>query len=545
MLIVHLFVIASAIIMLTPVSRTRFYDLSSRADQTCFIKHQDAILGGLLVALYSCSRLVHDFPDIQHHVSARTTIHRLIHIAIISKRNREYKVWKDQGIPGPNPWLHVADMLTGSFLTLDLRRVKEFGKIFGIHTGSIASLVVADPVLLKHMLIQNHNSFRDRRRVSVSHPMYENFLIRLSGDEWRRKRSVMTPAFTSAKIKAMTPLIKQSIDSMAEFIDDRIGKEFDCKHLFGCLTLDIIAKTAFAIDINAFTDENNPFLKHARKVFEIPVWRAVTLVLMPKFLRKLFKLNYMDSSSIDYLSSLAYYLMSIRKNKTQDETNEYADFMQLMMHAESLTDEETAAAILIILLGAYETSAALLMHAVHSLACNTDVQERLKCEVDAAPSLDFETLEKEMPYLNAVVNETLRMYPPATRVDRCVSDKNGFDFESPIGKIRMPHGSSVMIPIYAMHHMDEYFPDPEKFDPERFMPENRDKLQPNTFLPFAIGPRDCLGKRFAQLEAKQTLAVLVQKYRFVKSANTDIPLDFSPTIVMLNPARVVVRIEKR
>ena len=65
----------------------------------------------------------------------------------------------------------------------------------------------------------------------------------------------------------------------------------------------------------------------------------------------------------------------------------------------------------------------------------------------------------------------------------------------------MSHGSSVMIPIYAMHHMDEYFPDPEKFDPERFMPENREKLVPHTFLPFSQDPRDCLGKRFAQLQS--------------------------------------------
>ena len=86
--------------------------------------------------------------------------------------------------------------------------------------------------------------------------------------------------------------------------------------------------------------------------------------------------------------------------------------------------------------------------------------------------------------------------------------------------IKIPKGMIVNFDIHSVHHLEEYYPEPFKWDPERFMPENRDKLVPYTYMPFGIGPRNCVGMRFALMEAKTAAAILVYKYRFFKTPNT-------------------------
>ncbi len=87
-------------------------------------------------------------------------------------------------------------------------------------------------------------------------------------------------------------------------------------------------------------------------------------------------------------------------------------------------------------------------------------------------------------------------------------------------------GQTVEIPVYAIHHSEEYFPNADKFIPERFLPENRHKIIPYSYLPFGAGPRNCIGMRFALTEAKLGLASIIQKYRFSRSPRTEVPLSF-------------------
>ena len=99
--------------------------------------------------------------------------------------------------------------------------------------------------------------------------------------------------------------------------------------------------------------------------------------------------------------------------------------------------------------------------------------------------------------------------------------------------------------VYVIHHNEEYYPSPEKFKPERFLPENRDQIKPFTYLPFGSGPRNCVGMRFALLEAKLALAKIITKYKFVKSKSTQVPLTFLPNRAILTPKSIIVGVERR
>lgn len=136
----------------------------------------------------------------------------------------------------------------------------------------------------------------------------------------------------------------------------------------------------------------------------------------------------------------------------------------------------------------YETTASTLSFVLFELVNNPKVQQRLYEEITEAmkedPSLSGQTLSK-LPYLDAVLSEGLRKYPPALILAREAAE----DYFIPELKLTLKKGQSILIPVYAIHHCSDYFPDPETYDPERFMPENRDKIVPYSYLSFGAGPR--------------------------------------------------------
>ena len=120
-----------------------------------------------------------------------------------------------------------------------------------------------------------------------------------------------------------------------------------------------------------------------------------------------------------------------------------------------------------------------------------------------------------------------------------------FDFKSGDTGITIPKGMLVNFDIASIHHSPDYYPEPMKFNPERFLPENRDKLVPYTYMPFGMGPRNCVGMRFALMEAKTAAANLINKFKFSRTANTRVPLKAAKKDFILNTGDIFVGIEPR
>ena len=120
----------------------------------------------------------------------------------------------------------------------------------------------------------------------------------------------------------------------------------------------------------------------------------------------------------------------------------------------------------------------------------------------------------KLPYLEAVIKETLRKYPPVIRLERMVTVD-----EYKLAGVMLKRDDLINIPTYAVHHNPEYYYEPEQFNPERFMPENKHLLVPYTYIPFGQGPRNCIGMRFAYQEIKLLLAKIIPKFEFTPTAN--------------------------
>ena len=128
----------------------------------------------------------------------------------------------------------------------------------------------------------------------------------------------------------------------------------------------------------------------------------------------------------------------------------------------------------------------------------------------------------EIPYLEATIKETLRLYPPIAVLFRRVTKSDGYT----LAGVHLPKDTLVEVSSYSVHHNPEYYPDPDRFNPDRFMPENRHRLVPYTYLPFGAGPRNCVGMRFAQNELRIGLANFVLNYKVSAEPNLKVRNDF-------------------
>ena len=476
---------------------------------------------------------------------------------------RHHKYWADRGVPGPKPNAIFGNTLQSMFKSTLVHNdwAREYGKFCGLLFGPIHFLIVSDREALKDILIRNFPRFADRPPFAT-HPLETGNILNQNGIQWKHDRSIISPSFSSGKMKAMFGLMKEAYEYLEKEFEKIASKDVDVdtKSLFSKLTTMVIARCAFGTHVNAFEDgHGNQLIKHMEGLFKVTTLRRlqqIVLFMMPEFIKKWAKISFVPTSSLNYLSSYCGEIIKQRRSNPK-ASNEYPDLLQLLIdsnnnnashetdgrQSEGLSDVKIMANAIIFFIAGYETTSTLLFWCSYSFMRNPDIQERLYEEIkearESSGDLDYETLFS-LKYLDAFINETLRMYPPIPLFARmCVEDH-----KLPNGLV-VDKGTGLLFPVYTIHHNAEYYPEPEKFDPERFMPENKNQIEPCTFLPFVQGPRNCIGMRFALLEAKMTLANLLLKYKFVESPNTPKELVIDTKVATLSAKNMTMRIVKR
>ncbi|XP_024943135.1 probable cytochrome P450 6a14 isoform X2 [Cephus cinctus] len=221
--------------------------------------------------------------------------------------------------------------------------------------------------------------------------------------------------------------------------------------------------------------------------------------------------------TIDVIGSCAF---GIQINALANEDSEF----RIM----AILDENSIAAQAFVFFAAgYETSSTSISFCLHELALNPQIQEKLREDILQGiekhdGKLNYDSIQ-EMKYLDMVVQETLRKYPPAPLMSR----RCEYPYQVPGTKIELPAGMRVVIPTYGLHHDPDHYPNPEQFIPERFTDENKRTRHPYTYLPFGEGPRNCIGMRFALLQTKVGIISFVKNHRVEVCEKTTVPIKFS------------------
>ena len=316
---------------------------------------------------------------------------------------------------------------------------------------------------------------------------------------------------------------------------------------FSKLTLEVILSTAFGLEAEVQNGKDNELLTEGKKFFSTPqIIRQISrLPFGPALLRFLSMLR---RQRPEYFQEVATEILKARR---QQGFSGRKDLLDLMMHATDetttegvsrLSDEEVVAQSVVFLLAGYETSSNTLAFTLYYLVVNPEMQEKLRTQIREALETNAKKgclydIVKNIDYLDCVIKESQRLCPPAIHVNReCHED---FDLSG----IHIPAGTEVVIPIYALHHDPDAWEDPEKFDPERFRGARKDTHHPFQFLPFGGGPRNCIGMRFALLEIKIALVKILSKYKFVRSAKTQVPLMLHAGGALSAKGGVLVRVE--
>ncbi|KAG1676700.1 Cytochrome P450 3A5 [Nymphon striatum] len=497
----------------------------------------------------------------------------IIGILIYIHTRYKFSYWRKQGVPTPRPW-----PLLGNFTfflqpklkiyEIDAKLCKQYGKRFGLYEPSANMLMISDPEDIKAVMVKDFDKFIDRRAFGDDGGPFSKNLTNLTGEKWNAVRNVITPSFSAAKMKHMIDCVVTCSKELTECLVEtsKSTKEFNAKRLFGCYTMDVIAGTAFRTNINSIKNPDHEFVKMARKVFDQGFsWKLVLMLNFPKLAAKL-GVTFIDDGVANYFANLVRKIINLRKYEEKSP-----DFLSLLKESmeegafddskpkkpkkpkietsnedwkkeskKFMTEDLVIAQCVLFFLAGYDTTASTLSMVAYNIAIHPECQDKLIKEIDIATekhgTLTYDAIG-EMPYLKAVLKETLRLYGPATRLERkCTQNYQ-------LGNIFLEKGTLVAIPTYSLHHDAEYWPEPEKFDPERFMGDPND-INPYTYLPFGIGRRNCVAMRFAEMEVKVAIASMLSKVRLFKSPKTSVPPKFSNGGGM-QPIDMVIGVETR
>jgi cytochrome P450 len=247
--------------------------------------------------------------------------------------------WKRQGIPSPKCnfiFGHSLAFFTG-IMKHDMENMKNYGPTYGTYLFSKKEIVSADLDLLRRVLVKDFGHFEDRMGSVASNSklaeddMIRNVLSIMQGDDWKRVRNLITPAFTTGKIKRLVPIFEQSVEQLCVIVDRHIDADtqIPIKETFGRVNLDMIARAAFAIDINTFEEgKESPFIIHAKKMFQMPA-SALPLAFFPFLVAKMkeiFGIDLITSDSKRFFRNALEQLYAQRRNDPEASEKTYSNF---------------------------------------------------------------------------------------------------------------------------------------------------------------------------------------------------------------------------
>ncbi|XP_073813623.1 cytochrome P450 6a8-like isoform X2 [Musca autumnalis] len=408
----------------------------------------------------------------------------------------------------------------------------------GIYTLLTPTLLIADLDIIKLILITEFEAFPDRGFFVnfKSDPLSRN-IARAYGELWRKLRTKITPTFTAARMRQMFENVeligRQFIRVMEEEMLEQ-NHVVEVRDLCARFITDIVGNVAFGLDCNSLKNPKTEFRVMGDKTF---AQVNPFLDMMASHFPKLFTwLDYKVSSP----EVIAFYTKIVKDTVEYREKNNVKrnDFLDLMIelknrpHQEGeyqLKMDDLIAQSFVFFSAGFETSSSTTAFALYEMAQNHQIQEKARLDIEEALAkfegeFTYDCLN-EMTYLRQVVLETLRKHPPLPSSKRIC--RRRYTFPDKVGLTVEPH-VQVIIPVYAIHHDPEYYPQPEVFRPERFAPEERNKRHPMSYLPFGAGPRICIAERFGMMETMVGLALLLRNFKFSTCEQTPKQLQFDP-----------------
>ncbi|XP_053671192.1 cytochrome P450 4d2-like [Anopheles nili] len=465
----------------------------------------------------------------------------------------DWKLKAYQNLPGPKRWPFIGNVV--SFLGAGPVEIfnqliafgATYGKVYKLDFFYDYTIVYASPEAAEAILTSPAFAAKSQDYDKVSEWIGNGLLVS-RGQQWFTHRKVITPGFHFKILENFVPVFNRKAELFCEKLEASIERSDGVINIFPelkLLTLGVICETAMGVSMDGegHGSQQAYYTQLVEELSSILYWRMFNVFVN---IDALFRLT-STSRRFDELvtKSWNFTLDMIDRRRKINQLNEATrsdeqpndedpslgkrkralldTLLEARIDGKPLTDEEIREEVDTFTFAGHDTTASAMTFILYNVAKHSDVQERLYEEIVNEMGTDFSELSlhilNNLPYMELVIKESLRLFPPVPVIARIATEDTQLLSE------RLTQGTSVAIDIFTMHHSADYFPEPERFDPSRFE-STRDSqtFNPYTYIPFSAGSRNCIGQKFAQYELKSTLVKILQRFQIHLTDESYVPI---------------------
>ncbi|XP_005746996.1 cytochrome P450 4V8 [Pundamilia nyererei] len=389
------------------------------------------------------------------------------------------------------------------------------------------------------------------------HPWLGTGLLTSTGTKWRQRRKMLTPTFHFSILEDFLEVMNEQAEILVEKLENHAGKgPFNCFSLITLCALDIICETAMGKKIYAQSNSDSEYVRSVYRMSDIVSRRQRSPWLWPDFIYTYFSEGRDHDKTLKVLHSFTYKVIHERaENMSCNESDSENDqgkrkrraFLDMLLSTtyedgSKMSHEDIQEEVDTFMFRGHDTTAAAMNWALHLLGSHPEVHKKVQQELQevfgtSSRPTSTEDLKK-LKYLECVIKEALRLFPSVPFFARSLGEDcyiNGF---------KVPKGANAIIITYSLHRDPRYFPEPEEFRPERFLPENSVGRPAYAYVPFSAGLRNCIGQRFALMEEKVVLAAILRNFTVEACQKRE---DLRPVgELILRPEKgIVIKLEKK
>ncbi|XP_065091259.1 cytochrome P450 4C1-like [Ochlerotatus camptorhynchus] len=469
--------------------------------------------------------------------------------------------------PGPKPVFAIGNVLKfpkdiGGIFRRMLRFHYEYGP--DIVTWGIGNDVMLNLSSTKNVeKVLNTKIIQKSTMYSFIEPWLGKGLLTSSGKKWFHRRKIITPTFHFKILEGFVEVFNRGVDVLVEKLKVHDGGgEFDIYDYISLYTLDSICETAMGVQVNAQNDPENQYVRDVNRMTELILLRIFSLLrtfptlywyLHPNAWEQRHLVRRLHQFTDSVIWNRRQQLVngnekrSIENDTTTKKKQTFLDLLLSMtVEGKPLSNEDIREEVDTFMFGGHDTTSSAISFTILQLAKHQDIQEKLYQEIESilkhqncgtGRTLAYSNIQ-DFKYLDLVVKESLRLLPPISYVGRKLTE------DTEINGAVVPAGQDVSIPIYMVHRNPKVYPDPERFNPERFAEDSENMRGPYDYIPFSIGSRNCIGQKYGLMQLKMTVARLIVNFRVLPGESTwDVKLR---TDLVLRPERgIPIRIESR
>lgn len=429
-------------------------------------------------------------------------------------------------------FLNHANNILKNPLPFHARNFINLGDVFRLNIGFGKSVLFCrDAGLLQHVLQKNQKNYSKSYIQTKDLARYVGKgLLTAEGEHWQKQRKLIQPAFHKSQLVLLLNTVQQTI--LEELKNIKTDKPIDVFPIFNDLAFQTVVKSIFNI---AVSEDDVASLQHTTEATQ----QMLVQELRQPFLVWWFNLSGKTKEHLDLTQNSRTILRRLVEERKLSNTK-HDDLLDMLLNARyedgsEMSESQLVDEILILFAAGHETTSNALTFTAELLARHPEAQLKILEEISKVKSESDDIMYwiKNTAYTKLVIEESMRLYPPAYFIDRVNSEEDIYD------GIILPKGSTLLFSVYEIHRHPNFWKDPEDFIPERFLEENI-KFSKNYF-PFGAGPRMCIGNNFAMYEMILAIIALVEQFEIIEKKD---PIQIKP-LITLKPHNAILEFKKR